>query len=133
MSAHVRRHERRPNAVFGPVGATFGSPLWGRSQLSDSFWRNCLEIRNESRSGDCRAARRGRRVVYLPLLAPTTHPPEAFQLFSKQFLHALRCIRARDRAEAARPRPSITWLCSDQLVLTKASMSTRVDVEDAFF
>src|SRR5215211_164737 len=50
-----------------------------------SAWRNCLEIRNESRSGDCRAARRGRRVVYLPLLAPTTHPPEAFQLFSKQF------------------------------------------------
>src|SRR5215212_6834685 len=39
----------------------------------------------------------------------------------------------RRRAEVARPRPSITWLCSDQLVLTKASMSTRVDVEDAFF
>src|SRR5215211_8013120 len=52
-------------------------------------FRNCLEIRNESRSGDCRAARRGRRVVYLPLLAPTTHPREAFQLFSKQFLHTL--------------------------------------------
>jgi hypothetical protein len=32
-----------------------------------------------------------------------------------------------------KPRPSITWLCSDQLVVTNASMSTRVDVEDAFF
>src|SRR5918997_4178691 len=40
---------------------------------------------------------------------------------------------AAGRAEAARPRPSSTGLCSDQLVLTKASMSTRVEVEDAFF
>src|SRR5215211_1649596 len=56
-----------------------------RSLIHPIAWRNCLEIRNESRSGDCRAARRGRRVVYLPHLAPTTHPPEAFQLFSKQF------------------------------------------------
>ena len=27
-------------------------------------------------------------MIYLPLLAPTTHPTEAFQLFSKQFRKA---------------------------------------------
>src|SRR5215207_10188700 len=73
-------------------------------------FRNCLEIRNESRSGDCRAARRGRRVVYLPLLAPTTHPPEASQLFSKQFLHELRCIRVARRRGVRTGRVScVAW------------------------
>src|SRR5215203_2526287 len=67
-----------------PLGTGGRSPL-PLALIHRSAWRNCLEIRNESRSGDCRAARRGPRVVYLPLLAPTTHPPEAFQLFSKQF------------------------------------------------
>src|SRR5919107_4283777 len=53
-------------------------------------FRDCLENRNESRIGTSRAARRVPRGGRWTPLGTKTHGREAFQLFSKQFLHALR-------------------------------------------
>src|SRR5215203_3372254 len=102
-----------------PLGTGGRSPL-PLALIHRSAWRNCLEIRNESRSGDCRAARRGRRVVYLPLLAPTTHPPEAFQLFSKQF-------RKVNSAKFAG-----TEFSEVQLLMAKATVQTSKQITKEF-
>src|SRR5215213_6437130 len=54
-------------------------------ELSDSFWRNCLEIRDRSRIGAPSAAKRGRRSPDSGASCRQRGTVRRLRLFSKQF------------------------------------------------
>src|SRR5215212_2091151 len=63
-----------------------------RRLMHPSAWRNCLENSWKASGRYVVGSRRGRRVVYLPLLAALQAPLRDSFRISKQFLHALRRI-----------------------------------------